>query len=412
MGGQSLRTVRIIARLNVGGPARHTVILDAGLRERGVETLLVHGAVAPDEASMERLADERGVPRHYIPTLGRRIRLADDLRTFWELWRVLRRRRPDVVHTHTAKAGALGRMAATLVNLTLPRAQRAVIVHTFHGHVLDGYFGPVGNRVVRAAEWALARLADRVIAISPNQRADLVERFGVVPADRVRLVPLGLDLEPFFSTSSGPSAVRAALGAHRDDCIVGFVGRFAPIKDVPLLIRAFARFRERVPVARLVLVGDGATRAAAEELAGQLGLDRRVHFLGWRDDLVAVYGAMDLFALTSRNEGTPVSLIEAMAAGVPVVATKVGGVRDVVTDGRTGRLVPPGDEDALAAALTAAALGRDESRAMAAVARDEVRRRYRPERLVNDILALYEEALGPARGASVRSAAPRRRRVG
>jgi hypothetical protein len=151
MGGQPLRTVRIIARLNVGGPARHTVILDAGLRERGIDTLLVHGAVAPDEASMDRLADERSVPRHYIPTLGRRIRLADDLRTFRDLWHVLRRVRPDVVHTHTAKAGALGRVAAAVVNLTLPRAQRAVIVHTFHGHVLEGYFGPLGNRAVRTS---------------------------------------------------------------------------------------------------------------------------------------------------------------------------------------------------------------------------------------------------------------------
>lgn len=404
MGGQPLRTVRIIARLNVGGPSRHTVILDAGLRDRGVETLLVHGAVAPDEASMDRLADERSVPRYYIPTLGRRIRMADDLRTFRQLWRLLRQTRPDVVHTHTAKAGTLGRLAATLVNLTLPRARRAVILHTFHGHVLAGYFGPLGNRAVRAAEWALARLSDRIIAISPNQRTDLVERFGVVPADRIRVVPLGLDLDPFFSRPSGPSALRDAIGAHPEDFIVGFVGRFAPIKDVPLLIRAFSRFRSRLPAARLLLVGDGVTRLAAGQLVGELGLEGCVHFLGWRDDLAAVYGAMDLFALTSRNEGTPVSLIEAMAAGIPVVATRVGGVSDVVTDGRTGRLVPAGDEDALVGALTRAAERPDESRSMAAAARDDIRRRFLPERLVSDILAVYEEALAEARGSSVRSA--------
>ena len=190
-----MKTLRVIARLNVGGPARHVVLLDRGLRARGHDTRLVHGSLAPFEASLEHLAVESDLPTTHIRELGRRINLLDDLRAFVQLVRLVFREAPDVVHTHTAKAGTLGRLAACLFNFTRPRRRRCLVVHTFHGHVLTGYFAPATNVAVRLAERTLARITDRVVTISPAQRDDIVTRFRIAAAERTIVVPLGLDLE-------------------------------------------------------------------------------------------------------------------------------------------------------------------------------------------------------------------------
>ena len=189
-----MKILRVIARLNVGGPARHVVLLDRGLRARGHDTRLVHGSLAPFEASLEHLAVEAGLPTTHIVELGRRISPMSDLRAFTELLRLVFREAPDVIHTHTAKAGTLGRLAAGLFNITRPRRRRCLVVHTFHGHVLTGYFRPATNVAVRLAERTLARITDRVVTISPAQRADIVTRFRIAAAARTVVVPLGLDL--------------------------------------------------------------------------------------------------------------------------------------------------------------------------------------------------------------------------
>ena len=388
-----MKIIRVIARLNVGGPARHVVLLDQGLRARGYDTRLVHGSLAPFEASLERLATESGVPTTYIRDLGRRISPIGDLRAFVQLVRLVFRETPDVIHTHTAKAGTLGRLAACLFNITRSRRRRCVVVHTFHGHVLTGYFGPAGNAAVRLAERTLARITDRIVTISPSQRNDIVIRFGIAPAERTSVVPLGLDLRRLTCLDERAPSLRGRLGIPEGALVVGYVGRFVAIKDLPTLVRAFARVAAARPEAVLLLVGDGSLRPEIESLIASLGLQQRVCLAGWIEDVVPLYATIDICALSSLNEGTPVALIEAMAAGKAVVATGVGGVADVVDHERTGLLVRPRNPEALADAILRLAGDAAERSRMGTAGRATVVGRFSAERLVDDIDQLYKAAL-------------------
>ena len=255
------------------------------------------------------------------------------LTTPWRLARVVGlvwRWAPDVVHTHTAKAGTLGRIAALVYNVAARRSRRCAVIHTFHGHVLEGYFGPLGSAAVRAIERVLARVTDRIVTISVRQRDDITRRFSIAPPGKVVIVPLGLELGPLLALEERTAGLRSGASAAADEIVVGYVGRLVPIKDLETLVRGVALARPRLPRIRLLIAGDGDERPALEARVKELGLDDCVEFLGWRGDLAALYRRMHVFVLTSINEGTPVSLIEAMAAGVPVVATSVGGVPDVV----------------------------------------------------------------------------------
>ncbi len=389
----TVKILRIIARLNVGGPARHVALLNAGLEARGHRTLLVYGALDTGEASLEGPAVESGIPLVRVEDLGRHVRATSDLRAFIALLRLIFRERPDVVHTHTAKAGTLGRLAATVYNRTRRRDKRALVVHTFHGHVFEGYFSPFVNRLVRRTERTLSRLSDVIITISPRQRHDIVTRFAVAPAAKTVVVPLGLDLDQLLEMPDGAADLRAAIGASPTDVIVGYAGRMVPVKDLPTLIRAFAQAHTAVPALRLVLAGDGPERPQAEALAREHGIAERLHFIGWVDDLPRFYATLDIFALSSLNEGTPVAAIEAMAAARPVVATEVGGVPDVVEHDTTGVLVPSRDVAAFSAALVALARDRSRRVSMGLVGRERARTRYAHRRLVDDIEALYEQGL-------------------
>jgi glycosyltransferase involved in cell wall biosynthesis len=384
-----LRVLRVIARLNVGGPARHVTILDRGLRARGCDTLLAHGEVGPDEASMERLLDIDALPAVRIPGLGRRISPTSDLRALLTLIRLVFRVQPDIVHTHTAKAGTLGRVAAGLYNLTRRRGRRCLVVHTFHGHVLDGYFGPAGNLLVRMVERALARVTDAILVLSSRQRDDIAVRFSVAPASRVHVVPLGLDLAPLLEL---PDRTRAEENG-RSGVTFGFVGRLVPIKNLPLLIEAFASVQRQIPAARLLIAGDGEGRAAAEAMIAAKGLQASVELEGWREDLTVLYRQMDVMVLTSLNEGTPVAVIEAMAAAVPVVVTGVGGVPDVVSHEENGLVVPSGAVDALAGAMLRLARNAEDRERLGTAGRRAVRDRFAAPRLVSEVETLYYTGL-------------------
>ena len=392
-----MRILRVIARLNVGGPARHVVLLDRGLRGRGHDTRLVHGSLAPFEASLEHLAVESGLPTTYIRELGRRVSPISDLRAFARLLRLVFREAPDVIHTHTAKAGTLGRMAACVFNVTRARSRRCLVVHTYHGHVLTGYFSPAANVAVRQVERALARITDRVVTISPAQRDDIVTRFRIAPAGRTTMVPLGLDLDGLARLDPRAPNLRRAFGIPEGTLVVGCVGRFVAIKDLATLVRAFARVATERPDAVLLLAGDGPLRADIEAIVAGLSLQKQVYFAGWIDDLPPLYATIDICALSSLNEGTPVALIEAMAAAKAVVATRVGGVADVVEHEHTGLLVPPGDPDALADRIVRLAADPGERSRMGAAARQAVLYRFSHERLVDDIDRLYAAALAQKR---------------
>jgi glycosyltransferase involved in cell wall biosynthesis len=370
--------VRIIDRLNVGGPAIHAVLTARGLDRSRWRTVLVIGSVEPNEADMGYLLDGSGVEVVTIPSLGRELRPMADLSTARELYQLLRKIRPDVVHTHKAKAGALGRVAAVA-------ARVPVRVHTFHGHVFHGYFSPARTRAFLAIERGLARVTHRLIALSDGLADELSGRYRIAPRDRFTVVPLGLDLAPFAASQQYSGELRRELGAAPHDTLIAIVGRMVPVKDHRTFVEA-ARLLER-PRARFVFIGGGEleeeVRAQAEGL--------RAHFLGWRRDLHRLYADLDALVLSSVNEGTPVALIEAMAAGVPVAATRVGGVADLLRDGARGELSDPSNPKALAESMRRALT--PEARARAAGIRAEILTEYGGERLCRDLSDLYDTLL-------------------
>jgi len=341
--GRLIRIARIIARLNVGGPARHAISLSAGLDPARFVTTLITGVGEPDEGDLSAEARARGVHPVVIPELGPRIHPGRDLVALGKLVRLLRRLRPHLVHTHTAKAGTLGRVAARLVGVP-------IIVHTFHGHVLEGYFSPTRTRLFLQIERALARITDRIITVSPQVRQDLLAR-GVGRPEQVEVIPIGLDLARFRHGPASPERLREKLAIPPGAPLLGIVGRLVPIKDHPTLFQALALLQTHDPPPHLIVAGDGERREALQRLAQDLGLASRIHFLGWRNDLEAILSELDVVICCSKNEGTPVALIEAMAAGVPVLSTEVGGVGDLIVHGETGWLVPPGHPSALARAI-------------------------------------------------------------
>ena len=385
-----VRVLRVIARLNVGGPARHVTILDRGLTRLGFETLLAYGEVGPGEASLEALVEAAPTASRKIRELGRRVSPWSDLRAFAALVALVFRIRPDIVHTHTAKAGTLGRIAAGIYNATRRRHHRCLVVHTFHGHVLHGYFRALASTLVRGIERALGAVTDRVLVLSARQRDDIGTRYRIVPLSRIRIVPLGLELDALTALPA-PARANKSIG-------FGFVGRLVPIKNVPLLIEAFARVHRQLPATRLIVVGDGEVRADAERMIAEHDLQSAIELTGWREDLATVYRQFDILVLTSLNEGTPVAVIEAMAAALPVVATDVGGVADVIEHERTGLLVPSGSVAELAAAMVRLAQDPDERRRIGLAARESVRARFSADRLVEDMSALYTAELAAKRG--------------
>ena len=374
------RVLRIITRLNVGGPSTHVLIADAGLRERGWETLLVHGALEPDEVGIS--LDGVDLPLRYLPTLVRPISPIADLRATASLVRIIRAYRPHIIHTHLSKAGLLGRSAAIF-------SSRAARIHTFHGTVFRGYFGASKSGMVQRAERILGARTDRVLALSERQRDELLA-YRIAPAALIEIVPLGLELDRF--RGGDRRAARAALGIAPRTVAVMALCRLVPVKRIDRMLRAMAVALATAPALRLYVVGDGAERATLERQAADLGIADRVTFAGWSTDAPAWYAAADIVALSSDSEGTPLSLIEAATAGRATVATDVGGVADVVVDGVTGIVVRCEDEAALAEAL--ARLGNDAAlRARFGAAAPERAVRYAAERLVDDLDSLYRHLL-------------------
>jgi len=389
------RVVRLFSRLNIGGPSIHVILLTALLSERGYETRLVVGRESPSEGNLLGMARDRGIAYVQLTGLGREIRPLADIVTLWRVYRLIRAWRPDIVHTHTAKAGVVGRIAARLAGVP-------VVVHTYHGHVLRHYFGPVRTALFRWLETVLNQATDVAITVSTALRSDLIA-MGVAPPEKIRVVPLGLELAR-FTVAGRQGTVRAACGAAPGEGLVGIVGRLVPIKDVGTFLEAAARVRQARPGMRFAVIGDGEERAALEKRAAALGLAEAVAFLGWRTDLESVYPDLDLVVNCSLNEGTPVALIEALAAGRPVVASAVGGTPDLLGEGARGVLVPAGDPRALAEAILEVLDHPEAARERALAGRDYVLSHHSADRLVADIDLLYQELLAPVAAAAPSSA--------
>ena len=432
-----MKVVRIIARLNVGGPARHVAWLEAGLRGRGVESLLVAGVVPPGEDDMGYFAESLGVRPHVIPEMSREISPKDFV-TVWKLYRLLLRERPDLVHTHTAKAGTVGRAAGMLYRWLTPsalwgRPRACRFVHTYHGHIFHSYYGHWKTRFFLAVEQVLARLAtDRIVVISPQQLEEINGRFRVGRREQFEVIPLGLDTRAYDEWAVRRHALRREWGAGEGDILVGIVGRLTEVKNHRLFLEAAALFKKRRAFeaesggpahdgagrVSFVVVGDGHLRADLEAHAWALGLGDDVKFAGLRDDPENFYPALDVVALTSRNEGTPLTLIEAMANARACVATAVGGVVDLLGGVAREELrrphpwqvcergiqVRPGDPESVADALAHIVAAPVLRKTLGERAREYVARHDSVERLVADVERLYGRLAGGADHAPQASA--------
>jgi len=377
-----IKILRIIARLNIGGPAIHVSLLTAKLNDAEYQSMLVCGSIEPGEGDMSYYAEQHGVRPFIVPELSRSLNPIRDLRTLWKLWRVIRREKPDVVHTHTAKAGFVGRWAAKLAGVP-------VIVHTFHGHVFEGYFGSRKTQMFIGLERFTSRITDVILTLTEGLRRELVDKYHITRPERITVLPLGLDLQPFADTPRKSGVFRQAWGIAPDAPLVGISGRFVTVKNHALFVEAAAKIHAARPDARFVMIGDGELRAQVEAQIDALGLREVVIITGWLRDLTVAYADMDVFVISSVNEGTPVTIIEALSAGCPVVATRVGGLADLLEGGRFGTLTPSGDRDALAAGVLAVLAEppdiTDAQRAML--------NRYGIDRLAADLRALYRALL-------------------
>ena len=427
-----IKVLLMIARLNIGGPTIHVYLLTNGLDGNKFDTILVTGKISPDEGDMTYIIDASDGKPITIPQLQRELSFVKDVKSFFSFLRILDEEKPDIVHTHTAKAGAIGRVAVFVHNMvqslkfgvqclvqrvspwTPANSQSAIcnpqckVVHTFHGHVFHGYFGKLKSQFFVWAERMLAKITDVVIVISDSQKSELCGNYRIAPANKIRTVELGFDLEPFFSAEPPEGLFRKTLGVDGNTILVGIVGRLVPIKNHKTFLKCAKIFLDHNSdiAARFLIIGDGELKNDLMTYCGQQGLSGHVNFCGWERELPKVYADLDILALTSINEGTPVSIIEAMASGIPVISTDAGGVRDLlgvpvqdISSGgfrvhERGILCQQDDAEGLAEGLKY--LVRNHARVkkeMSERARLFVEQSFSKERLLHDIESLYLELM-------------------
>lgn len=369
------------SRICIGGPAIHMEILSKYLPSDRYETILVGGRVEEDEKDKSEELRARNINVILLDQMKRQVTLWDDLKSLRQLIRLLRREQPDIVCTHTAKAGAIGRVAAFI-------ARVPIIVHTFHGHVFRNYFGKIKTLVFIQIERFLALITDQIIAISPSQYKDITEIFRIAPARKVAMVRLGLELQPFINLQHSDE-LKAAIGLPPESRLLGFVGRLVPIKNTGMALQVLESLLKEDERYHLCIAGDGEEREKWEEYARQQKIDQHVHFLGWIEKIESVLAGIDILILTSLNEGTPIAVIEAMASQVPVVATAVGGVPDLIRHEQNGFLVPIDDVEGMIRCIKQIMVSPQATRAMMQNAAAGIIDQYEYHHLVREIDEIY-----------------------
>lgn len=375
-----IRVLHIITRLDVGGSTENTVISATRMPRPEFACGLISGQTTEPPPGLAEDLTRAGVPWTQIRHLRRPVNPVADGRALWHLYRAIRRARVDIIHTHSSKAGFLGRLAARI-------AGASHIVHTPHGHVFEGYFSPMVRSAFIALERAAARFTDRIITLSDGEARDHL-RHGIGRPEQFVTIPSGVDLDAV--TAAPP--VRPVSGGP----VIGAVARLVPIKGLQHLVDAAPQVLRHCAQARFLLVGEGEMRPALEEQARGLGLEDRITFTGYRPDAPSLLAGMDVFVLPSLNEGMGRVLVMAMALGKPIVATRVGGVPELLGDGEAGLLVPPGDPAALAEAVCS--LLRDPTRAqgLGEAGRRRVHR-YSVEAMLDMLAKLYREVMAHGR---------------
>lgn len=349
------KVLRIINRLNIGGPTFNAAYLTKYLSPE-FETLLVSGTIDDGEASSEYILKELGIKPLYIPEMQRPIRPLKDRKAYFKIYQIIKDFQPDIVHTHAAKAGALGRLAA--LNLKVP-----VILHTFHGHAFHSYFHPFITKLFIQIERYLAQKSTKIIAISELQKKELSQDFKICSPEKIIVVPNGFDLDKFQKDYEQKRTTFRIQYQIPDNVVaIGIIGRLAPIKNHELFLKSIDLLRKKTSIPFMTfIIGDGELRLNIENFCKQLDLpfSKRdqgepptlVNFTSWIKEIDYANAGLDIIALTSLNEGTPVSLVEAQAAGNPVVSTNVGGVADIVHHEKAGFLTPSNQAETFANAL-------------------------------------------------------------
>ncbi|NSW44364.1 MAG: glycosyltransferase family 4 protein [Bacteroidales bacterium] len=391
------RVLRIVNRFNLGGPTFNAAYLTKFLYP-DFDTLLIGGIHEDDEESSEFILNNLGIHALILPEMRRSINGFNDLQAYRRIKKIIKEFNPDIVHTHASKAGMLGRKAA--FDMGVP-----VVVHTFHGHVFHSYFNSIKTKAFIKIERYLASKTDAIIAISQSQKKELSHVFEIAPENKIKVIPLGLDLQRFIYNQPEKRYIfRKENHLDNDEIAIAIVGRLVPIKNHQLFIKAIARAKEQTGrKIRAFIVGDGQSRSQIETLAHQLNLvispngsttlKPDIRFLSWVKNVDYVYAGVDIVALTSLNEGTPVSLIEAQAAGKPIVSTNVGGIKDISLVGESILLANVNNEEEFIENMIKL-INDDELRnKMQSNARDYVLKKFDYNRLVSDVSVLYNDLL-------------------
>lgn len=389
------RVLRIINRLNLGGPTYNAAYLTKYM-EPQYETLLVSGMKEESEESSEYIVENLGIKPVYMPDMYRELNPFKDYKSYYRLRKLINDYKPDVVHTHAAKAGAVGRLAAIHSGVK-------VIVHTFHGHVFHSYFNPAKTRMFIEIERYLAKRTTAIITLSDIQKSELVDTFKIAPANKFEIIPLGFDLRRFEEGKEEKrKRFRAMYNIADDEIAIGIVGRLAPVKNHPLFLNAIKQVAEQTQQKlRVFIIGDGEERPKLEAMAHSLQLNYTatkgqkalLTFTSWIKDIDVSNAGMDIIVLSSDNEGTPVSLIEAQASAKPIVSTNVGGIENVVLTNETALLSERGNAQQLAQNILALTENAQRRLAMAQKGSDHVREKFSYTRLCSDMIQLYDRLL-------------------
>ena len=380
-----IKIAQVITRLDWGGSPDIVRIMCAHLDPRNYDITLVTGPTKyPTAKTSEFLKSFKGKVIE-IPHLKREVNPFDDIPAFFELYNLFRRERFDIVHTHTTKAGILGRIAARL-------ARCRVTVHTPHGHIFYGYFSPAATGAIVAAESFATLFTDKIIALTQLEKRDMI-KFGVARADKIEVIYQGLELEKYALAAPCRALTRKSFNIEDDELVVGMVGRLEPVKGADYFVEAAKLISPAAPKVKFIMAGDGSLREKLEARVKMSGLMPKFIFAGWREDIPEILSMLDVLVLPSLNEAVGMAALEAGAAGVPVVATNVGGIPEVVKDNETGILVGPGDPQALAEAINALLKDPEKRRELSERGKAWVRGRFEAAEMTHRISELYEELL-------------------
>ncbi len=386
---KKVRILRIIARLNIGGPAMQAMYLNKAFNNGSFRSKLIYGSIDKTEGDMSYLLNGDNSSSIYIKEMARELNLFKDCVSFFRILTIMLRERPHIVHTHTAKAGTIGRLAAIITGVPIK-------IHTLHGHVFEGYFDDRKTAFFKKVESFLANFTDKIVILGPMLQEEIKDNLKIKDVAKFSIVPLGIEAGPFLKSASLKGEFKREFNIPGETRLVGIIGRLVPIKNHRMFIDAAKIIlRDKKPkyAVKFVVVGDGQAREAIVRYAEENGISGEVIFTGWRRDLDKIYADLDVVSLCSLNEGTPVSLIEAMLASKPVVATDVGGVRDLVTHFTTGYLVRKGNTEEFASRIIELLDDRPGAKIMGEAAREYARKIYYKERLAQDLETIYRDLL-------------------